>query len=339
MPRGTLNDAIIDATIDSDEAGRHGPARSRYQTPIANVPLIEHVLHELAGSEIRQARIIAGRHLRDDLQRLTAHAPVDGIELSFADAPGGRRDEVLRQLQSSLHAGPVLLHPGDCLYRGQLLAMKQRFEAGDVDVVLPEQAPVGPSATDTERRASEAILLLAPAARPVVDYLLSPEGEDDDLVAALLDSDCRMAVCGQTENWSYSDSTVALLAANRMLLDALPSAADCESDGEGNQITGRVQISPRSHVSNSVIYGPVSIGDRAVVVDSFLGPYTAVGPDAVVSGTEVDNSMILAGAVIRHVGFRIGGSIIGERARVGRGLTLPRGIQLRIGPDAEINLS
>ena len=40
------------------------------------------------------------------------------------------------------------------------------------------------------------------------------------------------------------------------------------------------------------------IGDNAVVEDSFIGPYTAIGPGVVVMGTEIDNSIVMADAEI-----------------------------------------
>ena len=102
---------------------------------------------------------------------------------------------------------------------------------------------------------------------------------------------------------------------------------------------GRISISSSAYLSNCVLHGPVSIGDRAVVEDSFIGPFTAVGADVVIDGAEIDNSMLLAGAKVHHPGFRIEGSIIGEQSQVTRSFDLPKGMHLRLGPDSRIELS
>ena len=218
--------------------------------------------------------------------------------------------------------------------------MSERFGAGDVDTVLPVQASVEPLRDPTERRASDTIVVLGPGTRTLVEDLLSPKSEGEDLIATLLHSSCRLAVCDQTEHWVYSDTTEALLAANRLMLDALPDTVGPPSGfSENNRMHGRIVISPSAFVSNCVVYGPVSIADGAVLEDSFVGPYTAVGARAILSGTEIDNAMVLADAEIRHPGSRIEASIIGERARVTRGFELPSGLHMRLGPDSRITLS
>ena len=332
--------AIIDATAADIESPLTTTQSCRYVTPIANSPLIEHVLDELADGGTTRVRIVAHPRIRRDIGRLLGAGPTSGIDVFYRDAPErDGRTAVLDEIQRALGSGPVLLHPGDSLFRGQVAAMWERFQAGDVDSVLPEQASVIPLRSPIERRASETVLLLGPGTRSLLQDLQSPKSEGEDLIHTLLHSDFRLAVCEQTEHWRYSESTAALLAANRLMLDALPDSADQVANGEGNQVHGRVSISPHAFISNSVIYGPVSIDDRAVVEDSFIGPYTAIGTDAVLSGCEIDNAMVLAGAELRHPGSRIEGSIIGERAQVTRSFDLPKGLHLRLAPESRVSLS
>lgn len=335
-----MNFAIIDATVGRLGEPLSCAGASRYETPIANLPLIGHVFDELAASGIERVEIVARPEVRRDLGRILGGGNSWGIDVSYLEAPDSDgRHVVLTEIAGALASGPVLIHPGDCLFRGQVTAMSERFRAGDVDSVLPEQASVDPLRNPAERRASNTVLVLGPATRPLLEELLSPKSEGEDLIASLLSSECRLAVCAETEHWRYSDSTDALLAANRMMLDATPGPAEPESFGENNRLHGRVTISPQAFVSNCVIHGPVSIDDRAVVEDSFIGPYTAIAQDAIVSGTEIDNSMVLAGAEVRHPGYRIEASIIGERSRVTRSFELPKGLHMRLGPDSRVTLS
>jgi glucose-1-phosphate thymidylyltransferase len=92
-------------------------------------------------------------------------------------------------------------------------------------------------------------------------------------------------------------------------------------------------------VSSSTVHGPAVIGDGAVVVDSFIGPYTSIGPGAIVTGAEVDNTIVMTAAEIMHPGSRIEASVIGERARITRSFELPKGLHVRIGPGGQISLS
>jgi glucose-1-phosphate thymidylyltransferase len=331
--------AIIDATVKR-RPPLSGPDASRYVTSIANLPLISHVFDELARAGVRDVRVVAEPSNSDDLRRILGDGSAWGIGLSWSDATdGGGRQAVLDELTRALAAGPVLLHPGDSLFRAQLRAMRERFRAGDVDSVLPEQAALDLGRDATEHRVADTALLLGPAALSVLAEGASAAGNGGGLVERLLHSDCRLAVCEAGEHWNYDESTDGLLAANRLLLDALPSSPPLEDVDASNEVNGRVAIGPGAIVSSCVMHGPISIDSGAVVEDSFIGPYTAIGATAVVSGTEIDNAMVLAGAEVRHPDYRIEGSIIGERSRVTRSFNLPKGLHLRLGPDSRITLS
>ena len=56
------------------------------------------------------------------------------------------------------------------------------------------------------------------------------------------------------------------------------------------------------------------IGAGAVVEDSFIGPYTAIGAGAVVAGAEIDYSMVLADAQVRYPRYPLEASGIGAQA-------------------------
>jgi glucose-1-phosphate thymidylyltransferase len=351
-----VNLAIIDVAAD-----RHGQPHglsgvSRYLTPIANLPLICHVFDELAGSGIDRARIIASAGLRTELDRVLGGGRSWGVEVSYAEAPDlDGRTVVLAEIRQALSEGPVLLHPGDCLFPGQVAVMRERFDGGDVDLVLLAQEPgapprigrkessalppIAPRGSQGPGRICDTAVILGPATRDVLGELLSPSLDGRDLIEYLVGSDCRLGVCELAEHWCYSDSTEALLAGNRMLLDALPVPAVHGSFGDRNQVHGRVAVSPEAQVSGSTVHGPVVIDDGAIVEDSFIGPYTAIGRDATVSGTEIDNTMVLAGAEVRYPGYRIEASIIGERASVSRSFDMPKGLHMRLGPDSRVTLS
>ena len=97
-------------------------------------------------------------------------------------------------------------------------------------------------------------------------------------------------------------------------------------------------IHPTATVQSSILRGPSVIGPHAVLIDAFIGPYTSIGEGASVEGTELENCVILPGAVLKHPGIRLEGSVIGENARVSRGYGLPRAMRLWVGTDADISL-
>jgi glucose-1-phosphate thymidylyltransferase len=312
-------------------------APSRYVASIANLPLIGHVFDELAEGGVDHALIIARAGVRRELEHVLDGGKSWGIEVSYAEAPDadGART-VLRTTSEALGTGPVIVYPADCLFPGQVGALRERFAQGDVDCVLLDSAP---GASSPEQRMFATAVMLGPRTREVLDDSISRIGDSRGLDDILLARGYRVAMCEAAKQWFYNDSTERLLAANRMVLDDLPVPPVDGSYLDNTEIHGRVAISPGARVANSTVYGPVVIDADAIIEDSYIGPYTAIGRGARVSGTELDNSMVLAMAQIRQPGQRIEASIIGERASVTRSFELPRGMHLRLEPDSRVILS
>ena len=112
----------------------------------------------------------------------------------------------------------------------------------------------------------------------------------------------------------------------------------CINTGD-NRIEGRVGIHPTAELRSSVIVGPSIIGPGARISNSLVGPYTSIGARAELEGAEVERSIVAEGARIMHVGRRIEGSTIGQRASIFRDFALPRGIRLQVGANAEMAFS
>jgi glucose-1-phosphate thymidylyltransferase len=340
-----LSFAIIDAAAGVEARTGGSAGRSRYRTSIANLPLIYHVFDELAAAGIDRVRVIVSEGAREELEQILSGGSHWGVEVSYLTAAGhGGRVAALAELERVVLDEPVLVCPGDCLFPGQISSMWERFSAGDVDaVVLGEgngaRRRGGSSAVELARRVTSVPAIIGRPGAPVINGLRNTGADRHDLATWLRTSDYRVAVCELAGYWCYSDDTEDLLIANRMMLDAVRAAAVDGSYGDDNVVHGRVAISSSARLSGCVLHGPVAVDDRAVVEDSYLGPYTAVGAGAILTGAEIDNTMVLAGAEISHPGQRIEGSIIGERASVARSFDLPRGLHMRLEPHSRVTLS
>ncbi len=327
--------AIVDAAAEPvGEPGFEAP--SRYLASIANLPLIWHVFDELAEGGVERAVIIARAGVRRELEQVLEGGKSWGVEVSYSETPDADGEEtVLAQTRQTLSSGPVLVYPADCLFPGQVTEMRNRFSEGDVDCVLLTQPPESMSSGS---RVFATAALLGPRAQYVLGNSMSPGRNPRGLANTLAAAGCRVAMWEAAKQWYYSDSTDRLLAANRLVLDDLPVPVVDGSFPDDNEVHGRVAISPRAHVSNSTLHGPVVIDDDAVISDSFVGPYTAIGRGATVAGCELDNTMVLPFAEVRHPGLRIEASIIGERSSVSRSFELPKGLHLRLPSGSRVTL-
>jgi glucose-1-phosphate thymidylyltransferase len=330
--------AIIDATQPAGTRVDGLGHWSIYETTIGNLPLIGLVCEEIAAAGVRTARIVTPASTRRELGRMIGGGDAWGMEISYVDVPqGDGQTMLLQELDRALETDGVILHPGDCLLRRALPAMAQRYDDGDVDVVIAT-APPAPGEPTLHPRLCAAPIVLGAQARDVVRRLIFAAELPAPLDVTLIHSDLRLARCAAAETWIYSASTEALLAGNRMILDTL-EGEDRLPDAGGNRLQGRIRIAPSATVRNSVIVGPVSIGEHAVVEDSYIGPFTAIANDAIISGTEIDNTIVLAGAELRHPGSRIEGSIIGAGASISQSFGLPRGMHLRLAAGSHLTVS
>jgi glucose-1-phosphate thymidylyltransferase len=330
--------AVVDATQPAGTRVDGLGHWSIYETTIGNLPLIGLVCEEIAAAGVRTARIVTPASTRRELGRMIGGGDAWGMKISYVDVPDDDSQTVLLQeLDRALETAGVILHPGDCLLRRALPAMAQRYGDGDVDAVIAASPPA-PQESTPHPRLSAAPLVLGAQVRDVVRRLISSAERHAPLDLALMGSDLRLARCAAAETWIYSGSTEALLAGNRMVLDAL-EGEDLSPHADGNRLQGRIRISPSATVRNSVIVGPVSIGEHAVVEDSYIGPFTAIANDAVISGTEIDNTIVLAGAELRHPGSRIEGSVIGAGASISQSFGLPRGMHLRLAAGSHLTVS
>ena len=321
--------AIVDAAAGTEVSTYGYTARSRYTTSIANLPLIYHVFDELAAAGSDRVVVVVSPGDREELERVLGGGRAWGVEVSFRTAEGSDGlAAVLTELERVVPNEPVLVYPGDCLFPGQLSAMWERFRAGDVDAVVLDSG-----------NASSGPAIVGRARVPVLADLPSTAADRRDLAHWLRTGDGRIAVCELGGHWCYSDETDDLLTANRMMLDSLPVPDVDGSFGDNNVVRGRVAISSSAHLSGSILHGPVAVDEDAVIEDSFVGPYSAIGAGVILRGAEIDNTMVLAGAEISHPGQRIEASIIGERAAVVRSFALPRGLHLRLEPHSRVIVS
>jgi glucose-1-phosphate thymidylyltransferase len=90
-------------------------------------------------------------------------------------------------------------------------------------------------------------------------------------------------------------------------------------------------------VVRSRIRGPVVIGEGTRVTDSYIGPFTALGEDCEVVGSELEHAVVLAHSRILDAGA-ISDSLLGKHTEVTRSQRRPRSTRLMLGDDSVVDL-
>jgi glucose-1-phosphate thymidylyltransferase len=157
----------------------------------------------------------------------------------------------------------------------------------------------------------------------------SPRGELEitDAIQNLIDSGSRVAYEILDGWWIDTGKKDPLLECNRLVLDAIERDI---YDNPLNSFTadGKVKIG-KSQIYNSRIIGPVSIADNVIISDSYIGPYTSIGPDCVVRNSEIQNSVLLKGSTVTDIA-RMSDSLVGRSAIVKQSEQKPSALKLMI---------
>lgn len=340
---------------------QHGPAMDRSRTahllPVGNKPILFHVLESMAAAGIADVAIAVSPENQSRIEEAVGSGASWGMRVhTLRAAESDPVPAVLLASEAFLDGHPFVLQHGDGLLHhdlGALLPALEDHEGADavllVHPALRSRAGNGvePPSHGAGRDAGSRPRLAVAGAQifgagfigRARDHIATPYADADvgSMAGRLARASARVSV-RRIGGWRRFDGDPgALLEMNRRLLDELdPQSLD--ADAEDCRIEGRVSIDPSAHVRSSVIRGPVVIGAHATVEDAFIGPYTAIGEEACVEGTEIENSIVFERASVCHVGARLEGSVIGREARVGRHFSVSHAMRLDIGDSASVLL-
>ncbi|AZM55045.1 glucose-1-phosphate thymidylyltransferase [Streptomyces sp. WAC 01529] len=152
----------------------------------------------------------------------------------------------------------------------------------------------------------EAVAAIAPSARG--------ELEITDAVQWLLSEGHEVRAHEYAGYWKDTGKVEDVLECNRELLDGVERAVGGEVDARSTLI-GAVVVEPGARVVRSVIEGPAIVGAGTVIEDSRVGPHTTIGRDCVLTGARLEYSIVLDDATVSHVGG-LRGSLLGRSAAV-----------------------
>lgn len=333
------------------------PSRGRVAAleHVANRPIADHVVEVLEAAEVTEIVVVSSQRLAPEIEEcLRQRDRRSTARMRFVSRAGPfDLASALTVTAPIVGEAPCIVHLASGLLGEPLTPFlnQVRSDAADLVVMVHQSAPSGDRLTgatqhmlgvaelDPSRAALgvAGVWLFGPGAlRYAEGARLGVAGEVDltGVASRLKDAGGRLQL-GRAESWRrYAGDPLDLLELNRIALDQL--RVEPRRTENGNRIEGRVWISDRASVRSSVIVGPTVIGPGARITDSYIGPYTSIDAEATVEGSEIERSIIAAGASIMHVGSRLAASVVGRDARVFRDFSLPKALRLRVGEGTEV---
>ncbi len=338
--------------------------RAKQLVPVANKPILFYGVEAMVAAGITEIGVIVG-DTRDEVMAALGDGSRFGARMTYIrqDAPLGLA-HCVRIARDFLADDDFVMYLGDNLLEQDLSAFVRAFEAarlGDqppAAQILLKQVPdpqrFGIATLDDDGNvlalvekpvdppsdlALVGVYLFTPRVHDAVEAIEpSPRGELEitDAIQWLVDQGERVRCELLTGWWIDTGKLTPLLEANRLLLEQIETRIDGDVD-DASSIDGRVIVERGAVVIGSTLRGPVAIGVGTRVENSFIGPFSAVGNDCVVTNSEIEHSVVMDRSSILDIA-RLEDSLIGSDAIVSRSRQRPRALRLMVGDHCQIDV-
>ena len=331
--------------------------------PVANKPILWYGIESIVAAGITEIGIIISPETGGEVKAKTGDGSQFGANITYLlqDEPLGLAHAV-KIAQPFLGDSLFVMYLGDNLVESQLDLFIDKFESKHLDALtllceVENPTAFGVAKVDDQGKVLQ--LIEKPQNPPsnlalVGVYLFSPEihhaianikpsarGELEitDAIQYLIDIQKNVDSFQLKGWWLDTGKKDDLLAANQIILD---SRLDLTIEGEidaPSKISGRVHIGAGTKIINSIIRGPVTIGNNCHIENCFIGPYSSIANEATLIDADIEHSVILQGAKVVNIHQRIVDSLIGERAQLKPAPQRPKALRFMIGDDSQIELA
>jgi glucose-1-phosphate thymidylyltransferase len=308
--------------------------RAKQLIPIANKPNLFYVVEDLAKAGIIDIGVVISPETGAEVQEALCDGEQFGVHFTFIrqHAPLGLAHAV-KTAEAYLADEPFVMYLGDNLLSGGIVHVVDGYRAGEhhaIVLLTPVDNPSQFGVALLDARGRVVRLMEKPKEPPsnlalVGVYLFDPviheviarlepsergEYEITDAIQGLIDRDYHVEAHHVRGWWKDTGKPEDLLDANRLILAQL--TRDIQGEHAGSEISGEVVIEPHARLVRSIIRGPAHIAAGALIEDSYIGPYTAIGRQARIVRSEVEYSILLDEAEICDLPYRLDASVIGQ---------------------------
>jgi glucose-1-phosphate thymidylyltransferase len=328
--------------------------------PVANKPVLFYGIEALVEAGITEIGVIIAPETGEEIRQAAGDGSDFGASITYIEqeAPLGLAHALLTA-EDYLGQSPFVMYLGDNLLRDGITDLVEGFRSSEPDALILLTRVDDPSSYGVAELNGERVVRLVEKPRdPPSDlalvgvYMFTPaifeaahsikpsgrgELEITDAIDRLIESDRRVESHIVKGWWKDTGKLEDMLEANRLVLEDIEPRIDGELDAE-SRVEGRVAIEKGAKLERTVVRGPAIIGAGARLTDSYIGPYTAIERDVVITGSEVEHSIVLAGSSIRDLQARMEASLLGKNVSLSRSQGMPKTLRFLVGDNADISI-
>ncbi len=327
--------------------------------PVANKPVLFYGIEAMAQAGIQEIGIIIAPETGDEIRECAGDGSQFGVAITYIvqDEPAGLAHAVLTA-EPFLGEDSFVMYLGDNLLQGGIAELVQAFQESAPDaLILLTPVPDPEHYGVAELKDGRVIHLAEKPAEPKTNLALvgvymftagihaaaraiepSPRGELEitDAIQYIVDHGGRVEPHIVNGWWKDTGRLDDMLEANRLVLDTIE--ANVEGELIDAQVEGRVVVAPGAHLERVVVRGPAIIGAGARLTDCYIGPYTAIGEDCVITQAEIEHSILLSGSSVLNLGGRMESSLLGRNVQIGRTDRQPQAYRFLVGDNSQIGI-
>jgi len=327
--------------------------------PVANKPVLFYGVEALVEAGVTDIGIVIAPETGDEIREAVGDGSALGATVTYIPQaePLGLAHAVLTA-EEFLGDSAFVVYLGDNLLRDGITELVEAFRRNEPEALIMLTPVLHPEHYGVAELDGERIVRLVEKPKdPPSDlalvgvYMFRPsvlaaaktiepsdrgELEITDTIQRLIDDGKTVEYHRVKGWWKDTGQLQDMLAANRLVLEDIePHVAgelvDCN-------VEGRVVVGEGAILERTTVRGPAVIGPGARIADAYIGPYTAIGRDCEVTGSEVEHSILLRGSKVHHLASRMEASLLGRNVSLSRSDGLPKTIRMIVGDNSELTL-
>jgi glucose-1-phosphate thymidylyltransferase len=328
--------------------------------PVANKPVLFYGIEALVEAGIKEIGVIIAPETGDEIKQAAGDGSAFGASITYIEqsAPLGLAHALLTA-EDYLGQSPFVMYLGDNLLREGIVDLVDAFRRNEPDALILLTSVDDPSSYGVaELNGDRVVRLVEKPENPPSDlalvgvYMFGPsifeaarsiepsargELEITDAIDALIESGRHVEPHIVRGWWKDTGRLEDMLEANRLVLEDIEQRIEGELDSD-SRVEGRVVIEKGAKLVRTVVRGPAVIGSGSRISDSYIGPYTAIDRDVVITGSEVEHSIVLEGSSIRDLDARMEASLLGKNVTLRRSEGMPKTLRFLVGDNADIEI-
>ncbi|MFH0777291.1 MAG: glucose-1-phosphate thymidylyltransferase [Candidatus Eisenbacteria bacterium] len=328
--------------------------------PVANKPILFYGIEAIRDAGITDVGIVVGE-TRNEIKAAVGDGSAFGIRVTYIEqeAPLGLAHAV-KVSRDFLQNDVFVMFLGDNLIKQGITRLVEEFtqEKPNCMILLAEVG--NPSEFGVaELRSGRVFRLEEKPKKPASNLALvgvymfdssvfeavdnikpswRNELEITDAIQYLIDKKLDVRSHTITGWWKDTGKLEDLLEANRMILLDQEARIEGTVDGK-SEVQGSVVVGKDSRVIDSVLRGPLIVGQGCEIEHAYVGPFTSILDNVTIRKSEIEHSIVLTGSKILEIGCRIQGSLIGRDSEIVKVSRKPHCFSFMVGDSSRIEVA